>query len=75
MNDDHTGAVLEDIEDKITRVLEAIAPLAGVPAQLQAIEARLSKVENKTDLIYAVVKDHNRELKDHEARITSLEAA
>lgn len=59
----HDGVVLENIEDKLARILEATDALEAVPAKIQAMDERLMNVESDVKVIRAVVTDTNRELR------------
>jgi septal ring factor EnvC (AmiA/AmiB activator) len=75
MKDDNTdhyeGALLEEVNQKIDRLAEA---LADVPTKLTSIDGRLSGVEDELKVIRAAVIDQSRELHDHESRIMRLES-
>jgi hypothetical protein len=77
-NDHYQGAILEDIQDKMQRVLEGVAALSGVPGRLTAIEIRLDQVEEQLTVLPAIkaaITEMNADLRDHEDRITRLERA
>jgi archaellum component FlaC len=73
--DDHTGAILEVINDQLTAIQEGQAAMAKVPDDIREIKDRLTNVEADINVIKAAVTDQGHELKDHEVRITSLEQA
>jgi uncharacterized protein YoxC len=80
MSNNDTDILLEDIDDKLKAILEGQAAMAGVPASLQRIEERLTRVEEDGKTTKAAVTDLSREthhnseeLKDHEVRIATLE--
>jgi uncharacterized protein YoxC len=84
MNDDqaqtddqsrHDGVILEDIQDKLARILEATDALRDVPAKINTIDERLVNVEADVKTIKAAVTDTSRQVKDHGVRIAHLEQA
>jgi wobble nucleotide-excising tRNase len=73
MSDDHyAGALLEDIDSKLDLILESQATLA-TSHELKAIDERLTRVEDNVELIRRVVTETNRDVKNHENRISDLE--
>lgn len=55
-NDDtshYEGAVLEDIQHKLTAILENQSLLTNVPAQVRSIDERLKTVESDVKVIKA----------------------
>ena len=75
MKDDYTGAILEDIRDKLQAIAEDVS---GFHTTAKSTDKRLDAIEQSTGLIpaiKAVVTDQSRELAAHEERISSLEAA
>jgi hypothetical protein len=74
MTDDHSGALLEIMNDRLAAILEGQAALASVPGAIQEIKEQLTEVKSDIKVIKAAVTDQSTELKDHESRITSLEA-
>lgn len=73
-NDDHyEGALLEDMNDKYTKLLEIIGMLGSLPAQVAEINRRTKKMEQDIQVIKHVVTSHSDQLHDHEKRITALE--
>lgn len=74
MTDDHyTGALLEDINHKLTAIMEGQAPMAGVPAQLERIDSRLARVEDDVKTIKAAIKDQSTDQRSHAKRLAKLE--
>ncbi|HLC91526.1 MAG TPA: hypothetical protein VJC09_00580 [Candidatus Saccharimonadales bacterium] len=71
----NNGVVLEEINDKLERILEATDTLKDVPADIRDIKERLVTVESDVKTIKAVVTDQSQNLKTHEIRITHLEQA
>jgi chromosome segregation ATPase len=71
MKDDYTGALLEDIQDRIKKFAEAMSDVPGDVAQLKTDVAEL---KDDVKVITAAVKDQTGQLDDHEERITTLEA-
>jgi hypothetical protein len=73
MKKSHMGLTLEYLDDKLDLILEAIAPLGPMQIKITEIDARLTRVESDVKVIKKVVTATNRDLKDHERRITDLE--
>jgi hypothetical protein len=73
-DDRYIGVLLEDIQDKLKGLAEA---MAGLINKVNVMDRRLEKVEAKTSLMLpmlkAAVKDHDKQLSDHEARLIKLE--
>lgn len=69
------GVILEEINDKLERILEATDTLKDVPSDIRDIKERLITVESNVKTVKAVVTDQNSDLKNHEIRITQLEQA
>jgi uncharacterized protein (UPF0335 family) len=70
--DDYTGVLLEDIQSQIKRLAEA---MADVPQDVRLLKEDMAEVKADIKVIKAVVTDHDKELNDHQKRITVLEAA
>lgn len=73
MKKGHLEAALEYFDDKFDLILGAIAPLGPMQIKITEIDERLMRVESRLTVIEKVVTDTNRDLKDHEKRITKLE--
>lgn len=75
-DDNYIGVLLEDIQDKLKGLAEAVA---GLITKVNSIDKRLGKVEEDTSrmlpILKAAVKDQTKQLDDHEVRITKLEIA
>ena len=74
-DDNYIGVLLEDIQDKLTGIAEAVSDLNN---KADKTDERLEKIEENTNLIppvQAAIKDQTQQLSDHETRITELETA
>lgn len=71
-NDHYFGALLEDIQVQIMRLVEA---MAGVPEDVRQLKADMTEVKQDIRVIKLVLKDHNDILYNHEDRIGKLEAS
>jgi hypothetical protein len=79
MSDDYTAILLEDMNHKFDVILEGQANQA-TSIQLQAVDERLTRVENEMIIMRKVLTEHSQELQyhggrlnDHDKRITRLE--
>jgi len=71
-NDDHQGVVLEDIQDQIKRLAEA---MAEVPADVRQLKTDVEELKTDMKIVKAVVTDQSGQLTNHEKRILHLEQA
>jgi hypothetical protein len=73
-HDIYIGLLLEDIQDKLKGLAEA---MAGLITKVNVMDKRLEKVEEDTSLMLpilkATAKDQTKQLNNHEVRITKLE--
>jgi hypothetical protein len=72
MKKDHFEFLLEDVNDKFDLILEMVTALLPLRGQVQAIDDRLAGVESDVKIIKRVVKEHSRELRDHDLAIHRL---
>jgi hypothetical protein len=72
MKKDHFEAALEYFNDKLDMIIEAIAPLGPMQIKMNEMDDRLSRVESDVTIIKRVVKEHSRELSDHDLAIHRL---
>ncbi|MGI9027561.1 MAG: hypothetical protein ACR2FM_01800 [Candidatus Saccharimonadales bacterium] len=72
----YEGALLENIQDIVMRMAEALSSLV---VKVNDIDIRLQRVEKNTELmlpvLQAAVKDQSKQLNNHERRIVKLEVA
>ena len=80
--DDHTGALLEHIEDQLKAILEGQDAMSSLPPDIAELKADMAVVKADIQVIKAAVTDQSRELnahtdtlQDHETRISGLEQA
>lgn len=69
--DHYQAALLEDMNDKFSMILEILLPLVE---KVNDIDLRLKSIEVDVKIIKAVVKAHSWELHGRKTRITTLEA-
>jgi hypothetical protein len=70
----YTNVLLEEIRDQNKVVLEAVGSVQDKIETLASKED-LKRVEAKVDIIQTAVTATNKEVRDHEQRITILEQA
>ncbi|MEK7096091.1 MAG: hypothetical protein AAB896_02265 [Patescibacteria group bacterium] len=68
------GVILEEIRDQNKAIIEGLKGFSGVPAKVDKIAEDVEEIKTDIKAIKPVIKVHSHELKDHEKRITSLEA-
>lgn len=74
--DDHyTDVLIEDINDKVQKIMEMLSLMTGMPAEVKRIRTRLEYEQSELKVTKAVVTEHSSQLQNHEKRITTLEAA
>ncbi len=74
--DDHyMGALVEDMYDKITKIMEILSIMAPLPAQVKKLSEDVDEIKADVKVIKHVVTSHSKELKDHDHRIKVLETA
>lgn len=84
MQDNHDGVILEDIQEKLITLAEAVAvsndrlaeTTAAIEKRLTGVENRLTGVENNTDRILAIVEDLyplKAVTTDHEDKLVDLD--
>ena len=74
-NDDtshYEGAPLEDIQDRIRLLAEA---LADVPDDIHAMKQGIFQINENMTLLNMAVTEQSTDLDDHERRIVNLEKA
>ncbi len=72
---DHTAVILEDINGKFDQLIEVVAAMQTNLNKIPKIETELTEVREDVKVIKSVVTDHSSRIKDHELRLTKLEAA
>ena len=67
------NVILEEIKDQNKAILEMLSGFREVPAKVNNIETVIEKIDTDNKSMKLVIKDHSRQLDDHETRITQLE--
>jgi hypothetical protein len=80
MAQDHSGVLLEDINDTLSQILEATSALKDVPSDIRQLKDDVHDLKSDMKIVKAAVTDTSREQKhhgvklgNHEGRITHLE--
>lgn len=73
-NDNYTNVMLEEIRDQNKAVLEIVG---GMQAQMKLLATKeaLQEVADDVRMLKIAMTDTNREVQNHEQRITALEQA
>jgi hypothetical protein len=72
---DNDAVLLEDIDHKLSAVLEGQDAMAHLPGAVTKLQEDMTEVKADIKTVIAVVTDHSRQLTNHEVRITGLERA
>jgi 2-phospho-L-lactate guanylyltransferase (CobY/MobA/RfbA family) len=76
LSDEERKKVLgEVLADELKVIREYVEDVPLIKRKVNDIDKRLTKVEANTKIIKAAITDMSSELKDHERRLTQLEAA
>lgn len=73
-NTNYTDALLEAMRDDIKVILEVVAPLRRELAEVKQLTDRIPNIEADVKMLRQALTDTNKDLRDHERRITHLEA-
>lgn len=65
----YEGALLEEVNDKLDRLAEA---LADVPAQVQQIRDDLAQLKSDVSVARAVITDQSQQVARHEDQLAAL---
>lgn len=71
----YEGALLEEMNDRLQKVQEALGALKHVPADIRRIKNDLAEMKEWRGIAELVIKDQSKTLNKHEIRLTRLEAA
>jgi phage shock protein A len=74
-NDNYIGLILDEIRDQNRAVLEAVGDMQKNVAKLPTIEDGIEELKQDMKIVKAAVTDISSQQKDHERRISRLEAA
>ncbi|MDQ3158910.1 MAG: hypothetical protein M3P98_02120 [bacterium] len=66
--------LVEQLVDQNDRILEAVQSMQTNVVKIPKIERDLEEIKQDISAIKYVTKDHSTELRDHENRITVIEA-
>ena len=69
-DDNHTGFLLEDIQNKLQQLAES---LATVPLDVAELKVNVSELKSDVRVIKATVTDQSHHVQDHEDRLLHLE--
>lgn len=67
--------LIEAIASELIQVHEAVSLLADVPGRLSSLEAKFDKMSKEHDVFFLALKHTNKQVNNHEFRITKLETA
>ncbi len=75
LNDDERKEVLgEVLSDELKVIMEYVVGVPRIERKVNALEKDMRQVKSDIKVIKAVVTDMSQEQKDHEKRLTRLEA-
>lgn len=74
-NDEYVAILLEELRDQNKAVLEAVSDIQRSVSDLPVMKHDIADLKQDMKVVKAAVTDMSHELKDHEARISRLEAA
>jgi uncharacterized protein (UPF0335 family) len=76
LSDNKRKAVLgEVLADELKVIMEYVAGIPRIERKVATLEKDMKEVKSDVKVIKTVVTDMGRELKDHDKRLTRLEAA
>jgi peptidoglycan hydrolase CwlO-like protein len=75
MSDNYTAIILEEIRDQNKAVLEAVGDIQKQVSKITTMEENITEIKTDIKVIKAAVTDTNTQVRDHERRLTQLEAA
>ena len=70
---DHTGALLEVINDQLKSIQEGQRAMASVPNDIRQLKDDMADVKADIKAIKAAIKDQTKDIGEHDLRITVLE--
>ena len=71
----YEGALLEEINNRLKLVQEALDAFKTVPDDVRGIKERQDKTDTWSDVAKSVIKSQSKTLNNHETRLTKLETA
>ena len=72
ITNDHTGALLEHIDDQLKAIREGQEALSGLPDDVAILEADMSGVQDDIRVMKAAIKDLSTDVKAHGSTIKDL---
>jgi hypothetical protein len=73
MQNSHLGVILEDIQDKLQSLAEAVSHMNQRLIKMDKSVDLIPEMAGNIKAIKLVARNHDMELKDHEQRIAKLE--
>lgn len=74
MKQNYLAVLLEEVRDQNRLIMENLGTLLGLPAKVDRLEIDMSQVRTDIKIIKGVLIDTNRQVNNHEERISRLEA-
>ena len=75
MDAKYVAVLLEEIKSQNEVLLEGMDALSSLPQRVGRLEEDMQEVKAELRIIRIAVTDTNKDLRDHEKRLTRLEAA
>lgn len=70
---------VENVKDSLQKQIESVkGSVSEIQEQVEGVRGSVIKIERDRKILWDIwefIKDHTRQLKDHEQRITSLESS
>lgn len=64
----YTNAILEDINGKFDAVMEYVKDIPEIKQRVTRLEEKFDNIENRTEVIESVVKEHSRDIAELKQR-------
>jgi len=74
-NDHYLGVIIEDTNNQLYQIQEALSLLSDVPIRLRTVEEKIDIMSRNQDTFLLALKDTNEQVNNHEHRIAKLETA
>ena len=74
MAKDYTDILLEDMNGKFDLLLELMTPLKQMQSDIKVTKEDVAELKTDVRIIKAAVTDSSHQVRDHNKRITKLEA-
>lgn len=72
-NDHYLGVIIEDTNNRLHQIQEALSLLSDVPMRLRVVEEKVDIMSKNQDTFLLALKDTSKQVNNHEFRITKLE--